>query len=159
MKARKPSRPRGEGAGAVTKLNGNHLTSRVHREHTTQTRDRASGVTLVRRSSDNRVVGEISGEPPVLRKRARIEHRLMDPAGWGWDVAIIDQAERAGVHHTIIVCAGLVYRAALADFRRFGFPVSRGDTLQLGLAMNHWTITKLGEPPAAVQLELFGGGR
>lgn len=110
----------------------------------------------VRRESDGRVVGEISGEPPVLRKRAAPEHRLRNPDAWGWDVSIIEQAERLGVRETLIESGGRIYRALISDFRRFGFLVQRGDTRQLALPLAHWTISRVGEPPAAVQLALLG---
>lgn len=44
-----------------------------------------------------------------------------------------------------IECDGQIYRASLADCRRYGFPVRRGHGV--------------GEAPAAVQLTLFSGAQ
>lgn len=108
------------------------------------------------RRSDGRIVGRVVGD--TLRKRAKSEHMLREPAGWAWDTAILDAAERAGVRFTEIEFNGQIYRATLADFRRYGFPVDRRHGDQRGLALIHWGVRRVGEAPAAVQLSLFGGG-
>jgi len=113
------------------------------------------GAVPVRRA-DGRIVGELAGD--VLRKRAKREHQLREPAGaWAWDCAILDTAERAGARFTEIECAGLIYRATLADFRRYGFPVNRGYGNQRGLALAYWDVRRVGEAVPPVQLSLFGG--
>lgn len=109
------------------------------------------------RRGDGRIVGRISGN--ILAKQAKREHMLREPGGWAWDRLILDTAERAGVLFTEVSCDGLIYRATLADFRRFGFPVRRGHGEQTGLALAHWHIRHIGEPMPAVQLPLFGSAR
>lgn len=103
-----------------------------------------------------RVVGEIAGG--ILRKNAKPGHMLERPAGWAWDVSILRAAERAGVAVTEICCSGRVWRASLADFRRYGVEISRGHGAQIVLPVKYWTVRKEGEKPAAVQLALFGAG-
>jgi hypothetical protein len=109
------------------------------------------------RRIDGRIVGRITGN--ILAKQAKREHMLREPGGWAWDRSILDTAERAGVQYTEVTCDGLIYRATLADFRRYGFPVRRGHGEQIGLALAHWHIRRIGEPMPAVQLSLFGGAR
>lgn len=116
----------------------------------------AVGAVPVRRA-DGRIVGELAGD--VLRKRAKREHMLREPAGWAWDDCILAQAERAGARFTEVECAGLIYRAMLADFNRFGFPVRRGFGNQTGLALAYWRVRRVGEAVPPVQLSLFGDGR
>ena len=107
------------------------------------------------RRADGRIVGELTGD--ILRKHAKREHMLREPAAWAWDAAILEAVERAGARVTEVECGGLIYRATLADFRRYGFPVNRGHGDQRGLALTYWHVRRVGEPPAAVQLSLFGG--
>ena len=105
------------------------------------------------RRADGRIVGELAGD--VLRKTARREHMLRTPPGWAWDTAILDAAERGGARFTEIECDGRIWRATLADFRRYSFPVNRGYGNQRGLALTYWHVRRVGEPPAAVQMSLF----
>lgn len=107
------------------------------------------------RRADGRIVGELAGD--VLRKHAKREHMLQRPAAWAWDAAILDTAERGGARFTEVESGGLIYRATLADFKRYGFPVRRGHGDQRGLALTYWHVRRVGEPPAAVQLSLFSG--
>jgi len=116
----------------------------------------AVGAVPVRRA-DGRIVGQLCGD--VLSKHAKREHQLREPAGWAWDTAILEAAERAGARFTEVECAGLIYRATLADFNRFGFPVRRGHGDQRGLALAYWRIRRVGEAVPPVQLSLFGDGR
>ena len=144
----KHNRPAGASGGAATTT-------------TTQYAGQPQYSTPVRavpvRRADGRIVGELRGD--VLAKHARREHQLREPVGWAWDAAILDAAERAGARFTEIECDGLIYRATLADFRRYGFPVRRGYGEQRGLALTYWHVRRVGEPPAAVQLSLFGAAR
>jgi len=107
------------------------------------------------RCADGRIVGELCGD--VLSKHARREHMLRTPPAWAWDTSIIDAADAAGATITEIECDGLIYRATIADFKRYSFPVNRGYGDQRGLALTYWQIRRKGEAPAAVQLGLFGG--
>ena len=109
------------------------------------------------RRADGRIVGELTGD--ILRKHAKREHMLREPAAWAWDAAILDAAERGGARFTEVESGGLIYRATLADFKRYGFPVRRGHGDQRGLALTYWHTRRVGEPPAAVQLTLFGGAQ
>ena len=105
--------------------------------------------------SDGRICGEIAGD--ILRKTARREHQLQRPAAWGWDTAIIDQAEQAGARFTEITDDnGRIWRASLADFRRHGVRVNRGYGEQVALPLSFWQVRKVGET-AVFQPSLFGG--
>jgi len=134
-------------------MNGRAAARKGFNQHTQYTVNSAGGATPVRRG-DGRIVGELRGD--VLSKRAKREHMLREPAGWAWDTAILDAAERAGVLHTEVTCGNLIYRASLSDFRRYGFPVRRGYGDQRGLALTYWHVRRVGEPVPAVQLSLFG---
>lgn len=109
------------------------------------------------RRADGRIVGELRGD--VLTKHARREHMLQRPPAWAWDTVILEAAENAGARFTEVECGGLIYRATLDDFKRYGFPVNRGYGAQRGLPLSFWHTRRVGEPPAAVQLDLFGGIR
>jgi len=111
------------------------------------------GVTQVR-AADGRVVGRVVGG--VLLKAVNDNGFLRTPPAIAWDVTALQQAEAAGATVTMVTHrqTGDVYRADLADFRRFGFPVKRGAGDQTGLALSHWHVQKAGAP---VQLALFGG--
>ena len=105
------------------------------------------------RRADGRIVGHLRGD--VLHKTAKREHQLRTPPGWAWDCDILDAAERAGARFTEVECDGRIWRATLADFRRYPIPVNRGYGAQVALALIHWHVRRVGEPPAAVQLSLF----
>jgi LAS superfamily LD-carboxypeptidase LdcB len=141
----KHNRPAGANGRAATAANDTNF----QRKYSTPVR-----VIPVRRA-DGRIVGELAGD--VLRKHAKREHMLREPAAWAWDSAILDTAEQGGAQFTEVQCGGLIYRATLADFKRYGFPVRRGYGDQRGLALTYWHVRRVGEPPAAVQLSLFGG--
>ena len=145
----KHNRPAGANGGAATAANATDFQP----QYTTK---RPAGSIPMRRA-DGRIVGELAGD--TLRKHAKREHMLREPGAWAWDAAILDAAERAGARFTEVQCNGLIYRASLADFKRYGFPVRRGYGDQRGLALTHWQVRRVGEPPAAVQLSLFGGAQ
>lgn len=140
---RKTNRPAG-GYGKAAATN----TADVSPQYNTTRR----GVEV--RRADGRIVGQLHGD--VLSKHARREHMLQRPPAWAWDTSILDAAENAGARFTEIECDGLIYRATLADFKRYGFPVNRGYGAQRGLPLPHWHIRRVGEQPAAVQLNLWG---
>lgn len=140
----KANRPAGRDGRAAAK--GTNL-------HPQYTVNSAGGATPVRRG-DGRIVGELRGD--VLAKHAKREHMLQRPPAWAWDSDILDAAERAGARFTEVECDRLIYRASLADFKRYGFPVNRGYGAQRGLALTYWHVRRAGEPVPAVQLSLFG---
>ena len=146
---RKDNRPAGANGGAAATTNSNQYNAQS--KYSTSVR-----VIPVRRA-DGRIVGELRGD--VLTKSAKREHMLQRPAAWAWDDCILEAAENAGATHTEVTCSRLIYRASLSDFRRYGFPVNRGYGAQRGLALTYWHIRRVGEPPAAVQLSLFGAAR
>lgn len=119
----------------------------------------ADSIRQVRRA-DGRIVGELRGDVAstglTLTKHAKREHMLQRPPAWAWDTSILDAAESAGARWTEIECDGLIYRATLADFKRYGFPINRGYGAQRGLALEYWHVRRKGEAPAAVQLTLWG---
>lgn len=143
----KHNRPAGANGRAATAANDTTFQPQYSSSTTVRS-------TLVRRA-DGRIVGELAGD--VLRKHAKREHMLQRPAAWAWDAAILDTAERAGARFTEVESGGLIYRATLADFKRYGFPIRRGHGDQRGLALAHWHVRRIGEPVPAVQLSLFGG--
>lgn len=145
----KRNRPAGTSGGAAGQRAGTNY------QHS-NTKTGADSIRQVRRA-DGRIVGQLAGD--VLRKNAKREHMLQRPAAWAWDVAILDAAENAGARFTEVECDGLIYRASLADFQRYGFPVNRGYGAQRGLPLAHWHVRRKGEPPAAVQMSLFEAAR
>ena len=144
----KRNRPAGANGGAAATNTANY------RQYNTKTAP--VSIRQVRRA-DGRIVGELRGD--VLTKHAKREHMLQRPAAWAWDVAILDAAENAGARFTEVECDGLIYRASLADFQRYGFPINRGYGAQRGLPLAHWHVRRKGEPPAAVQMSLFEAAR
>lgn len=150
---RKDNRPAGTSGGAAGQRAGTNY------QHS-NTKAGADSIRQVRRA-DGRIVGELRGDVAstglTLTKHARREHMLRTPPAWAWDTSIIDAADAAGATITEIECDGLIYRATIADFKRYSFPVNRGYGDQRGLALTYWQIRRKGEAPAAVQLGLFGG--
>jgi hypothetical protein len=145
----KHNRPAGANGRAATAANNTTLQP----QYSSSTPVRSTPI----RRADGRIVGELAGD--VLRKHAKCEHMLRTPAAWAWDAAILDAAEQGGARFTEIECDGRIYRASLADFRRYGFPIRRGHGDQRGLALTYWHVRRVGETPTAVQLSLFGGAR
>ena len=145
---RKTNRPAGGNGKAATKG-----TENLHPQYSTNSRSCDYPI----RRGDGRIVGRLVGN--VLFKHARREHMLRTPPAWAWDTVILEAAENAGARFTEVECSGLIYRATLDDFRRYGFPVNRGYGSQRGLPLSFWHVRRAGEPPAAVQLDLFGGAR
>ena len=141
-------------ANGVQSVNGGAATTGAN-HYQLQSQYTATGRAIPMRRADGRIVGELRGD--ILSKHALREHMLREPAAWAWDSAILDAAERAGARFTEIECDGRIYRATLADFKRYGFPVRRGHGDQRGLALIHWHVRRAGEPVPAVQLLLFGG--
>lgn len=135
------------GAGAAI---GDFVAGSYARNNTTGGRGDASQPVY---NNSGRICGEIAGG--ILRKTAQRQHKLQRPAAWGWDAAIIDQAEAAGVRFTEVECDGRIWRASIADFRRYGIEVGRGYGLQIALPLVYWQTRKAGEP-AVSQLSLFG---
>lgn len=143
----KTNRPAGGNGKAAAK--GTNL----HPQYSTQ----SAACDYPIRRADGRIVGRLVGD--VLRKHARREHMLQRPPAWAWDTAILEAAENAGARFTEVECGGLIYRATLDDFKRYGFSVNRGYGAQRGLTLEYWQIRRVGEQAAAVQLDLFGGVR
>ena len=143
----KHNRPAGANGRAATAANDTALQPK----YSTSTNVRS----MPMRRADGRIVGELAGD--ILSKHAKREHMLQRPPAWAWDDCILDAAERGGAVYTEVTCGNLIYRASLADFRRYGLPVNRGYGKQTGLALTYWHVRRVGEPPAAVQMSLFGG--
>jgi len=141
----KHNRPAGANGGAAATITTNQAQ---------YTRKSAACSPTPMRRADGRIVGELRGD--VLSKHAKRAHMLQRPPAWAWDCAILDAAERAGARFTEIECDGRIYRAALSDFQRYGFPVCRGHGDQRGLPLTYWHVRPVGQPPAAVQLTLWG---
>lgn len=145
---RKHNRPAGGNGKAAAKG-----TENLHPQYSTNSR--SCGYPI--RRADGRIVGELRGD--VLFKHARREHMLRRPPAWAWDTAILEAAENAGARFTEVECDGLIYRATLDDFKRYGLPVNRGYGAQRGLTLEYWHIRRKGEAPAAAQLSLFEAAR
>ncbi len=148
------TRKRNRPAGVTGKRAGDSGGGASRLDYTTE---RGGCLNVMVRRPDGKIVGRIDGD--ILRKHARREHMLQRPAAWAWDSAILDAAEKDGARFTEVECDGLIYRASLSDFRRYGFPVNRGHGVQRGLPLAHWQIWRKGEAPPAVQLGLFEAAR
>jgi hypothetical protein len=88
---------------------------------------------------NGRVLGEISNG--ALRKRIYgSRHFMRSPAGIGWDVWALEQAETAGCKITIVTDleTGRVYVAEVADFRTYGVQRNHGYGDQLILPFRYW---------------------
>ena len=112
----KHNRPAGANGRAATAAN--NTASQL--QYSTSTNVRS----MPMRRADGRIVGHLRGD--VLHKTAKREHMLQRPPAWAWDCDILDAAERGGARFTEVESGGLIYRATLADFRRYGFPIRRG---------------------------------
>ncbi len=132
------------------------LSKTTKKPHLHYSKSAPDHTTPIRRA-DGRIMGELAGD--ALRKRARREYQPREPAGWAWDDCILGAAEPEGAHRTEIARDGGIYRAALADFQRYGFPVRHDYGYQTSLALSHWYVRRVGEAVPAVQLDLFGGAQ
>ena len=98
------------------------------------------------------------------------KHILRRPPAIAFDVSSLDAAERAGAVDVAVTDSetGRVYRATIADVRRYGFFVARGHGRQVALPIDRYSVDGAqpdAERPAAdtnqqrkdLQLGLFGG--
>jgi hypothetical protein len=159
----------GSGGQARRQAAGSYLSAR---QNTTSDARCQSRDYPIYTSDGAHVAGTVCGD--TFRKRTRPEHMLHLPrAAWAFDRAALDQAEQASVTRLEVLASdGAIYRAALAHFRRFAFPVNRGAGAQWALELRFWDTTRGGvtrpgdtmrEPPKpqpAAQMSLFnvGGG-
>lgn len=147
-----------------TKMN----RSAVSPDRATQTKNdhlHYSKSTIVRsmpvRRVGGRIVGGLTSDVAysyAFPRHLKLEHQLREPAG-SWDAATLAAAERAAARWAETECDYRIYRALLSDFRRYGFPDWRGYGEQAGLDLAHWSLRRVGEPPAAVQLRTLGGAQ
>ncbi len=78
------------------------------------------------------------------------KHILQKPQGIAFDRSTLVDAERAGAFFAQVTDgeSGTVYRAAIDDIWRYGFPVKRGYGDQVALALQRFSVN--GRPVATV---------
>lgn len=114
----------------------------------------------------NRRIGEVVGG--AFRKSVSAsKHFLKRPPAICFDAQSLADAEAAGAAWCEVSDrdSGKLYKATIADVRRYGFEVNRGFGRQIALPLKRWALdSQPGEPvqqPAAQiparQLSLFGG--
>lgn len=98
------------------------------------------------------------------------KHLLRRPPALAFDVSSLDAAERAGAVDVAVTDGetGRIYRASIADIRRYGFTLTRGHGYQVALPLDRYSVDGA-QPDAerraadsnrerlALQLGLFGG--
>lgn len=102
-----------------------------------------------------KVVGQVRGD--TLHKTIRARHYLRKPPAIAFDVAVLEQAERAGAHFVEVRDAdtGTIFRTTIHHIHERGFTLNRGYGEQIALPVNGWTATRRGE---GLQLALFRVG-
>ena len=129
---------------------------------------RARAIPIFLRGTD-KVIGRVTGG--TFEKTIQgSKHLLRTPTALGFDVSTLEDAERAGAAAVAVTDSetGRVYRADIADIRRYGFSVVRGFGRQIALPLSAYSVD--GDPPAVrpgqpatnqerkeAQLALFGG--
>ena len=118
----------------------------------------------------DRPIGYVAGRD-FCKTISGSKHMLRSPKAIAFDACTLDDAERAGATHVSVTdCETRCnYRAAIADVRRYGFPVARGHGRQVALSLDRYSVN--GESPEAerraaatnqeridLQLGLFAGG-
>ncbi len=104
-------------------------------------------------NAQGKTCGALDGD--TLRKTvSSSKHRLRIPPAWALDLAHVELAEQHNTQWAELQDSddGSTWRAALADFRRYGVRLDRGHGVQLALGLNHWTHLVPGAP---VQLALL----
>lgn len=93
---------------------------------------------------DGRRLGEVRGKF-YYRQVYGSRHFLKKPNGISFLVSSLDAAESLGASVVVVVDRETekVFRASLADVRRFGVLVDRGYGLQLALTFDHWQVDAL----------------
>ena len=89
------------------------------------------------------------------------KHMLQRPRGWGFDSDVLGTLASPLVIQITDRETGCIWRASVADFRRWGVAVNRGYGAQVCLPLPYWSVDgqppKAAEarPPAAEQLSLW----
>lgn len=92
-------------------------------------------------AGNGKVVGEVCGR--TFRKTFKgSRHMLQKPRAIANDVAVLEDAERAGAVEVEErdTETGAVYSTTIATIRAHGFRVNRGYGEQIALAVNRWQI-------------------
>jgi hypothetical protein len=100
-------------------------------------------------SEAGKVIGWLRGGVLVKRVSSARGHMLKRPPGWALDSCSLEQVEAKAGHSIELTddATGLVYRAGVEAFRRWGVTVRRGYGEQICLPLAYWSID--GQPPTA----------
>ena len=110
-------------------------------------------------STGGAVVGEITKDNRGERWLEKhgldpAKHQLRKPPAWCTDASHLELLRETGAAGVKLTTkTGIVWRARLEKFDRFGFPVNRRHGRQVGLALMHWETE---DPRAGRQMTLFG---
>ncbi|HQP61915.1 MAG TPA: hypothetical protein PKX41_11970 [Anaerolineaceae bacterium] len=110
-------------------------------------------------NSKGKVVATRKGDTLYKTVKGSI-HMLRRPPAWALDMAILNEAEKAGAVRVQVTDkeTGTIYRATVGHIREAGITFNRGHGLQIALPLSGWTRHKRGAGLAPVQPSLFGGG-
>ena len=93
------------------------------------------------RTTDGRIVATVIDD--LLHKRVESKHMLLKPLGWAFDVTLIEDAVKAGASRIEVVVSdtGITYSVSVSLFLSEAFSFDRHFNPQLGLRLEHWTVT------------------
>ncbi len=110
-------------------------------------------------NSDGKIIANLKGDTLYKTVKGSI-HMLRRPPAWALDLAILNEAEKAGAVRVQVTDreTGTIYRATVEHIREAGITIDYGHGLQIALPLAGWTRNKKGAGLAPVQPSLFGGG-
>lgn len=99
----------------------------------------------VKRDSDRRVIAKIIGD--TLIKKCKSIHMLLKPAGWAYDVTVLETAKANNVKYIEIENTDThqVYKTTLETFIARGIPIDRGYSKQIVLPIEYWETDFTGQ--------------
>ena len=82
------------------------------------------------------------GDKKILLRKVKPEHKLQKPAGWAWNVELVEEYKRQGVTDIMVIAEweNRRYTVTLDLFLQKAFIINRDYGDQLVLPENYWTI-------------------
>jgi hypothetical protein len=82
------------------------------------------------------------GDKKILLRKVKPEHKLQKPAGWAWNVELVEEYKRQGIDELLVIALweNRRYSVTLDLFLQKAFETDRGYGKQLVLPERYWTI-------------------
>jgi len=85
---------------------------------------------------------QLSGDKKILLRKVKPNHKLHKPAGWAWNVELVEEYKRQGVTDIMVIAEweNRRYTVTLDLFLQKAFETDRGYGKQLVLPEKYWNI-------------------